>query len=229
MSDTRKLTVRSCEPFRSGTTRGRDWTIFKLEVENVQGQRVDQDFVSFDRLPVDELRDFEVDRKEREFKGRTYVSYQLRLPKTKNQELPDLPLVPDGRYAVQIDDEWKLYRIWRGTRNPSIQHAYAVKGTEDGQRVFGREYAEAVKAIATDPGEAAIQFGHRTGHCSRCGTELAKNLSRHMGIGPDCVKHWFPTDVCNSKRARSRSALRAIGVNPEGKFDDITAAALVAA
>jgi hypothetical protein len=139
-------------------------------------------------------------------------------------EEPSLPLVPDGRYAVQIEGEWHLFRVWRGTRDPSVQHVYAVRGTEDGTRIRDERERAAVLAVAENPGEAAVQFGHRTGCCSRCGAELDVNLARFCGIGGTCMKHWFSDEVRFEKLRAGREALRAVGLEPTEKFDDISAA-----
>jgi hypothetical protein len=133
--------------------------------------------------------------------------------------------VPDGRYAVQLDNEWKLYRVWRGTRNPDVQRLFAVQGTEKGERVSGAEELAAATAIAVDPGEAAIEFGHRTGHCSRCGEELKVNLSRELGIGPVCMKHWFADEQRYARNAVARDKLRAAGIDPADRHDNLQAAA----
>jgi hypothetical protein len=137
-------------------------------------------------------------------------------------EIP-FPNVPDGRYAVQIrdTDEWDLLRVWRGTRNPAIVHVYRVKGTERGVRVEGAAERGALALIAEDPGQAAIEFGHRTGSCSRCGLELDKNLSRHLGIGPVCMKHWFDDETRLAKMRAGREELRADGIDPEDSFDRV--------
>lgn len=133
-----------------------------------------------------------------------------------------LPEVPAGRYAVKMKGAWCLFRVWRGTRgaNPPI-HVYAVQGTEKGERLEPKQEAAALKAIAKDPGAAAIAFGHRTGSCSKCGKELDVNLSRLMGIGPVCVKHWYGADS-TAMVADARGQLRAAGLEPTDSNDDLS-------
>jgi hypothetical protein len=133
-------------------------------------------------------------------------------------------LVPDGRYAVELAGEWQLFRVWRGTRDPNVQHLYSVRGTERGERVFGALEAAAVQAIAADPGKAAREFGHRTGSCSRCGTELEVNLSRKIGVGPTCLKHWYG-DEAKTILADARETLRAAGIDPLAHNDNVAVAA----
>jgi hypothetical protein len=79
-----------------------------------------------------------------------------------------------------------------------------------------------VLEIAKDPGEAAVMFGHRTGRCSRCGEDLKVNLSRKMGIGPVCAKHWFANDVRLARMADAREKLRAAGIDPKDSNDDLS-------
>jgi hypothetical protein len=143
-------------------------------------------------------------------------------PKQRQTQPPILPLVPDGRYAVQLAGQWKLFRIWRGTKNPNVQHVYAVQGVEKGERVFGADERDAVLEIAKDPGEAAVMFGHRTGRCSRCGESLKVNLSRKMGVGPVCAKHWFDNEARLSRMADAREKLREAGIDPQDANDDLS-------
>jgi hypothetical protein len=118
----------------------------------------------------------------------------------------------------------QLFRVWRGTRDPSQQHVYSVKGTEDGERVRGQMETDAVLEIAADPGKAAQEFGRRTGSCSRCGEKLKKNLSRKLAIGPVCMKHWFDDETRAEMKKTARSELRAAGLDPEALYDDLAAA-----
>jgi hypothetical protein len=167
------------------------------------------------------------------FRASEWITRLLDKPRSQGtqQKLTDtpLPLVPDGRYAVEIDGAWHLFRIWRGTRNPFVQHVYAVAGTEKGDRIYDAQERAAVLAIEKDPGQAAIDFGHRTGHCSRCGKELERNLQRWLGIGETCMKHWFADEARYEKCRIGREQLRAAGIDPTEKHDDLEPARLLAA
>jgi hypothetical protein len=48
----------------------------------------------------------------------------------------------------------------------------------------------AIVAVASDPKEAAIAFGRRTGRCSCCGRELTNHASIDLGIGPICAEKY---------------------------------------
>jgi len=80
-------------------------------------------------------------------------------------------------------------------RNPG---ALYVK-TEDGDylgKVLGTSYmgkddaAEALASIASNPLDAAIRYGRKTGRCACCGRELTNKLSVELGIGPICRDKW---------------------------------------
>lgn len=45
-------------------------------------------------------------------------------------------------------------------------------------------------AIATNPLEAAIRYGRKTGRCACCGRELTNAESIELGIGPICRDKW---------------------------------------
>jgi len=47
-----------------------------------------------------------------------------------------------------------------------------------------------IVAVASDPKEAAIAFGRRTGRCSCCGRELTNHASIDLGIGPICAEKY---------------------------------------
>jgi hypothetical protein len=154
----------------------------------------------------------------------------LELPKKESEDEGEgegeKPDVPAGRYAVRIaNTEWDLLRVWRGTRNPSIVQVYRVKGTEQGERLSREEERGALLVIAEDPAKAAVEFGHRTGSCSRCGTELDVNLSRKLGIGPECMKHWFSNEDRLERMREAREQLRAAGLEPTEKFDSLAVVA----
>lgn len=145
--------------------------------------------------------------------------------------LPDtnsdpVPLLPAGRYAVTLNGEIALVRVWRGTRDASVQRIYSITGYADrGDRLGIADEANAARAIAVDPGAAAQEFGRRTGHCYRCGDELQVNLSRRLAIGPDCAKHVFENSRRLAMMRQAREDLRAAGLDPAAKFDDLAAVA----
>jgi hypothetical protein len=221
---TRTLTITSTRVIKSGVTRGKDWCLRRVFALDPAGVEVPLELVTFFDLP-EGTAEFEVERRQRGSRGQ-YVSYALKPVRTAKAPVDDgIPRVPDGRYAVEIDGVWKLYRVWRGTQKPDVQRLFAVVGVEKGERVRGAEELAAATAIAVDPGAAAIEFGHRTGCCSRCGEELKVNLSRKVGVGPKCMKHWFGDEQRYALNASARAALRAAGLDPAELHDNLAAAA----
>ncbi|WP_186083660.1 DUF6011 domain-containing protein [Burkholderia gladioli] len=54
----------------------------------------------------------------------------------------------------------------------------------------GSDQAAAVLAACSDPKQAALAFGQRTGRCSCCGRELSDPASVDASIGPVCAKRY---------------------------------------
>lgn len=135
--------------------------------------------------------------------------------------------VPAGRYAVNLGTkkapEWLLCRVWKGDRGSKPIHVYVVRGTEKGERAESKVELMALKRIAKDPGAAAREFGHRTGACSRCGKSLDVNLSRKLGIGPECIKHWYADGERKLLVGNARSALIDAGIEPKASLDNLAA------
>jgi hypothetical protein len=49
---------------------------------------------------------------------------------------------------------------------------------------------DALRRIAEDPLQAALDYGKATGICSCCGRKLTNKLSIELGIGPICRAQW---------------------------------------
>jgi hypothetical protein len=235
---TRKLTITRCALVKEGSTNGRDWKLYDVGAQTEHGFDVQEDLVAFDALPLGELLEFVVKKREKVGKYKTFVSYTLTLPKSNRLDSAkeQIPLVPRGRYAVRVGDDIVFVRVWRGTENPFAQRMYlllraelstldphALKGIAkaEGERL---NYAEALavgKAIAADPGEAAREFGSRTGACWRCSTELEVNLSRKLKMGPECMKHVYDDPQRLSLMREARKELREAGIDPAAKYADL--------
>lgn len=216
----RTLKIVGCEAFRWGTAKtGRPWTMYKIDAVNANGL-IKEELISFDELPLG-VADYEVERREREYRGQTYVSFTLKAVKGSEPKIKK-PMVPAGRYAVNAHGEWELYRVWVGSQyDPPPIHVYSVRGVEKGERCDQQEELAVLTEIAKDPGKAALEFGHRTGSCSRCGKELDVNLSRKLGVGPTCMKHWFDNETAKGMKKEARTELRADGLDPNEKYDKI--------
>lgn len=147
--------------------------------------------------------------------------------KEDEQPLPGPDVVPDGRYAFPVeDDEWMFVRIWRGTRNPNVVRAYVI-ATQTGDLDKGEatDVKDALdRIVLLGAAKSAQEFGWRTGHCGRCGDELSNNLSRKLGTGPVCMKRLWSNTSRLALMAEAREELRAVGLDPQAKYDSLSAA-----
>lgn len=71
----RKLTVTSCNI--AFDPPDKDWTLYEVAVLDEAGDPIDANFKSFDNLPIGQLIEFEVEKREHEKYG---VSYSLKPP-----------------------------------------------------------------------------------------------------------------------------------------------------
>jgi hypothetical protein len=239
---TRKLTITACDLVKEGTTNGRDWQLFRVEALTEHGAPITEDLNAFEELELGGPVEFVVKKREKVGQWKTFVSYTLSVPKSRRLDSEpareQIPLVPKGRYAVRVGDDIVFVRVWRGSDNPFAQRMYLLLKAElstldprslkgiaklDGERL---NYAEALnvgKAIAADPGQAAREFGSRTGSCFRCSAGLEVNLSRQLKMGPECMKHVYEDDERLERQRAARKELRDAGIDPAEKFADLAA------
>lgn len=85
---------------------------------------------------------------------------------------------PGAVYVTRAADGEYLGKIMRG----KVQLTTAVKDS-----------VATVEAIAANPQDAALKYGHKTGACAVCGRRLDNKQSVDMGIGPICAEKygWF--------------------------------------
>lgn len=150
-----------------------------------------------------------------------WIERLLALPKkpVAAQADTDVPAVPAGRYAlVDPDDELnpvKFYKVndgKKGTRWEGFTFVDRFVG-DDTFPVKGHSRISTLKAIAADPLAAAQLFGREEARCCKCGRNLTRRLSRHLGIGPVCGQRngWFDGDLV----AEARAELKAQGLDPD--------------
>lgn len=75
MPVTRKLTVTSCNI--AFDPPDKDWTLYEVAVLDEAGEPVEAEFKAFDNLPIGQLIEYQVEKREHEKYG---VSYSLKLP-----------------------------------------------------------------------------------------------------------------------------------------------------
>lgn len=100
----------------------------------------------------------------------------------------DLPDVPAGRYALRTDGVVKFYRLdrpeegkWAGRfflKAQASDETYPIRNATAKREILER--------IAEDIEASAVLYGQELGRCYRCGRTLTDELSRSLGIGPDC-------------------------------------------
>lgn len=121
-----------------------------------------------------------------------WIERALALPKatSKFAHLKEsLPDVPEGRYAIDIDDTVKFYRLDRPTTGRWAGFVFLkVQASDDFHPIKNTETKKKVLQAIMDagPAEAARRYGIELGHCGVCGRTLTDEVSRAYGIGPIC-------------------------------------------
>lgn len=121
-----------------------------------------------------------------------WIDKALTLPKatSKFAHLKEsLPDVPEGRYAIDIDDTVKFYRVDRPTEGRWAGFVFLkVQASDDYHPIRNTETKKRVLQAIMDagPAEAARRYGIELGSCGVCGRTLTDEISRAYGIGPIC-------------------------------------------
>lgn len=105
--------------------------------------------------------------------------------------------IPDAYYALRNDEGTvKFYRVSTFKRCLPGQTRPNRKVQLQSSDELHPARAEAARRILREiremkPREAAFLYGREIGRCCRCGRTLTDEVSRSMGIGPDCAaKSW---------------------------------------
>jgi hypothetical protein len=109
-------------------------------------------------------------------KGSGIQKPKMKLAGFKFSEAPAHGRNAGALYVVRVGDDQYLGKV------------------QDGKFTRVRECDEAtqaeVLAVASDPHNAAIAYGRRTGNCAICGRELTNHASIDLGIGPICAEKY---------------------------------------
>lgn len=98
--------------------------------------------------------------------------------------------VAAGRYAIEIDGTVHFFRVDRPEKGKWNGWTFVKEqASDDFYPVRGERAKTVLAAIAVDPAAAMIRYGHELGQCGNCGRTLTDEISREMGIGPECAKH----------------------------------------
>jgi hypothetical protein len=96
-----------------------------------------------------------------------------------------LPDVPEGRYAVEVDGELKFYHV--EVSDKGFVTAFVRASDELHELRFKAMVAILERIVAAGIDEAAFKFAIEIGECRRCHRTLTSKW-RHVGIGPECSK-----------------------------------------
>lgn len=114
----------------------------------------------------------------------------LEIPKNpvKVVNLPELPDVPAGRYAVENEDgDLRFYHVNRPTEGKWAGRTFVkVQASDDLHAVRGKAAASVLAKIAADVDTAGRRYGQELGVCGDCGRTLTDAESRARGRGPIC-------------------------------------------
>jgi hypothetical protein len=113
----------------------------------------------------------------------------LALPR-KADPVETSPDVPAGRYAV-VNPSSGVTEFFKVDRPEDGKWAGYVfvkqQASDDLYPVKGARRDEVLARIAVDHRAAMVLYGHELGACGNCGRTLTDEVSRAMGIGPDCA------------------------------------------
>ncbi len=130
---------------------------------------------------------------------------------TDKIDLNVLKLIPDGRYAVNSDDNTQTIfirmttkkngrddgarivqqRLGSGVGNKwkELQKYYPSGQVYGVNEVYGTSIADLLTQIMMDKAACADRYGARWQECSNCGAELSDDKSRYYRLGSECIKH----------------------------------------
>ena len=119
---------------------------------------------------------------------------QPRTGQTGDNAAVSLPDVPEGHYAIPSltgNNDLDFFRVDRPTEGKWAGYTFlkrVVGGKPDlpVARAQRRQVLEAIVAAGIDA--ARQQYGVSIGRCYVCNRHLTDELSRQLGIGPDCRK-----------------------------------------
>jgi Family of unknown function (DUF6011) len=119
------------------------------------------------------------------------ISALLALPKvaTPFAEKASGQNVPEGYYAIDIDDTVKFYRVDRPTEGKWAGRTFvSVQASDEFHSLRNSETRNNVLAaiLAQGPDTATARYGQLIGRCGVCNRTLTDEISRSLGIGPIC-------------------------------------------
>lgn len=103
--------------------------------------------------------------------------------------------IPEVRLAVPSlgHNDLEFLRLRWDRRRHAVPTLFRVIGGRDDQRLSvdqARSILERIVLVVDDVPAAVARFGRELGHCGRCGRHLTDEVSRSVGLGPDCAARW---------------------------------------
>ena len=117
-----------------------------------------------------------------------YTVVHTECPTQPEPVAPAGTVVADGHYAIAStgDNDLAFYKVEAGEgRWAGRTFVRLVVGGHPDRNVPAAQVAGIRARIADDP-EAAARYGQQIGRCYRCNRHLTDEVSRRLGIGPDC-------------------------------------------
>lgn len=108
---------------------------------------------------------------------------------TTKPQVADLPEVPAGHYAIEVEGVVKFYKVDTPTEGKWAGWTFVkVQASDDYFPIKGEARRPILEAIALDPQAATARYGHELGICGVCSRTLTDEESRARGIGPVCAQ-----------------------------------------
>lgn len=99
--------------------------------------------------------------------------------------------VPEGHYALLIEDVWKFFRVQHG-KSGSAWEGNTFIDRQASNEYFPvemmKERKDLLLRIAEDAKQASVDYGRQLGRCGRCNRDLTDPESIASGIGPICAE-----------------------------------------
>lgn len=106
----------------------------------------------------------------------------------------DLPDVPAGHYAIASkgDNDLMFVRVDRPTEGKWAGRTFVkmIVGGHPDASIRGAQATDVLaRIVEAGPAEAATLYGTEIGRCHVCNRTLTDEVSRSLGIGPECRKN----------------------------------------
>lgn len=101
--------------------------------------------------------------------------------------------IPEVRLAIPSGghNDLDFLRV-RSAPGKPVRVLRVIGGHDDQPLGIAQAHAVLERALFVDDIPAAVAtFGRELGHCGRCGRHLTDEVSRALGLGPDCATRMY--------------------------------------